>query len=262
MAYQECAKLFEQFKAAVNKNDLQSAKRLLSQLKIQLTQLPSLPPLMESSSNAQKEITLARDALELAVFLSVKLQDEAAFERNYQQLQMYTSDTRGMLSPSKQQNLITGLNLLRLLVQNRIAEFHTELELIPEEVQQEAHVKHATQLEQQLMEGAYNKVLSAKSSVPDQSYLYFMDKLISTVRDEIASCSERAYKQLSVTEAQKLMLFSSAKEALQFAQERGWQVKGDTVYFDQQAQDDLKDVPALELMNHTLTYARELERIV
>lgn len=41
---------------------------------------------------------------------------------------------RGLLQPSKQQNLITGLNLLRLLVQNRIAEFHTELELIPQEV--------------------------------------------------------------------------------------------------------------------------------
>ena len=50
------------------------------------------------------------------------------------------------------------------------------------QVQQEAHIKHATQLEQQLMEGAYNKVLSSKSNVPDQSYLYFMDKLISTVR--------------------------------------------------------------------------------
>lgn len=34
------------------------------------------------------------DTLELAVFLSVKMQDEAAFERNYQQLQMYVSDTR------------------------------------------------------------------------------------------------------------------------------------------------------------------------
>ncbi len=121
---------------------------------------------------------------------------------------------RGLLLPSQHQNLITGLNLLRLLVQNRIAEFHTELELIPQEVmellahiplcqrlgcilqwlavlqiQQEAHIKHATQLEQQLMEGAYNKVLSAKSNVPDQSYLYFMDKLISTVR-YIMSCSQ------------------------------------------------------------------------
>lgn len=34
------------------------------------------------------------DTLELAVFLSVKMQDEAAFERNYQQLQMYVLDTR------------------------------------------------------------------------------------------------------------------------------------------------------------------------
>ena len=29
---------------------------------------------------------------------------------------------------------MTGLNLLRLLVQNRIAEFHTELELLPQQV--------------------------------------------------------------------------------------------------------------------------------
>ena len=42
---------------------------------------------------------------------------------------------RGLLAPSKQQSLIIGLNLLRLLVQNRIAEFHTELELIPDEVE-------------------------------------------------------------------------------------------------------------------------------
>ena len=44
--------------------------------------------------------------------------------------------------------------------------------------------------------------------------------------------------------------------------QRGWQVKDKVVYFEQQAQDDLKDLPAVELMNHTLTYARELERIV
>lgn len=107
-------------------------------------------------------------------------------------------------------------------------------------------------------------------------------------RDEIASCSERAYKQLSVSEAQKLMLFTSSQEAAQFAEQvlkcfilllfrlvfcvcltldavtmqRGWQVKGKIVYFEQQEQADLKDLPAVELMNHTLTYARELERIV
>ena len=48
---------------------------------------------------------------------------------------------------------------------------------------------------------------------------YFNDHYFLDCRDEIASCSERAYKQLSVSEAQKLMLFSSAKEALQYAEE-------------------------------------------
>jgi hypothetical protein len=33
-----------------------------------------------------------------------------------------------------QEWVFAGLNLLRLLVANRIAEFHTELELIPDEV--------------------------------------------------------------------------------------------------------------------------------
>ena len=46
------------------------------------------------------------------------------------------------------------------------------------------------------------------------------------------------------------------------AMQRGWQIKDKVVYFDQRAQDDLQDLPAVELMNHTLTYARELERIV
>ena len=81
--------------------------------------------------------------------------------------------------------MIVGLNLLRLLVQNRIAEFHTDLELLSPEVgkyaliqmlssvpkvedrwqilvvlqmQQNEYVKLATQLEQWLMEGSYNKV--------------------------------------------------------------------------------------------------------
>jgi hypothetical protein len=39
-----------------------------------------------------------------------------------------------MIPPSQTESLVLALNLLRLLVQNRIAEFHTDLELIPAEV--------------------------------------------------------------------------------------------------------------------------------
>lgn len=38
------------------------------------------------------------------------------------------------MPPAPQEWVFAGLNLLRLLLANRIAEFHTELELIPEQV--------------------------------------------------------------------------------------------------------------------------------
>jgi hypothetical protein len=50
------------------------------------------------------------------------------------------------------------------------------------QVQQSEHIQLVIQLEQWLMEGAYNKVLNARTHVPDQAYSYFMEKLLSTVR--------------------------------------------------------------------------------
>lgn len=54
------------------------------------------------------------------------------------------------------------------------------------QVQQSEHIQLVTRLEQWLMEGAYNKVLDARSHVPDQAYSYFMEKLLSTVRSALA----------------------------------------------------------------------------
>lgn len=70
------------------------------------------------------------------MLLSVRSGDEAAFERNYAQLRVYYGDARGAagLAPSGQEASLTGLNLLRLLVQGRTAEFHTELEVVPPEL--------------------------------------------------------------------------------------------------------------------------------
>lgn len=86
------------------------------------------------------------------------------------------------LPPSPQEYPILGLNLLRLLVQNRIAEFHTELELLSTSALENPCIKHAVELEQSFMEGAYNRVLSARQTVPHETYGYFMDLLAKTVR--------------------------------------------------------------------------------
>eukprot|EP00884_Botryococcus_braunii_P018161 jgi/Botrbrau1/5028/Bobra.0396s0041.1 len=258
----EVQKLTAKFKESIKARQWDTAKTLLSQLKLKLTELPSLPPLFSQTPTAQQELSIARDILEHAVFLSVHLQNEKDFERNFLQLQTYYTDTRSLLPPSSQESLILALNLLRLLVQNRIAEFHTDLELIPPEALDSDYVKYVIQLEQWLMEGAYNKVLDSRVDVPDQSYSYFMEKLLSTVRDEIAGCSERAYPSLSLHDAQKLMMFSSIGDTEDYAIEKGWSVKDGVVFFQQEEEAPVIPVEAVDLIGNTLTYAREMERIV
>lgn len=56
---------------------------------------------------------------------------------------------------------LLGLNLLWLLTQNRVAEFHTELELLsPHDIQNNAFIHYPVSIEQYLMEGSYNKVVN------------------------------------------------------------------------------------------------------
>ena len=51
-----------------------------------------------------------------------------------------------------------GLNLLRLLAQGRISDFHIELEAIGSQHLKNIYISHPIAIEQALMEGSYNKV--------------------------------------------------------------------------------------------------------
>lgn len=261
----EVTQLFERFKAAYKRSDLDLSSTLLSQLKVLLTKFPSLPPLFQQTPNAVEELKLARDIYEHAVVLSVKMEDQDAFERDFCQLKPYYMDTCGIIPPSPEEYPIMGLNLLRLLVQNRIAEFHTELELLPAKALEHACIKHGVELEQSFMEGAYNRVLSARRDVPHETYVYFMDLLAKTVRDEIAGCSEKGYDYLSINDAKKMFMFSSDKELQQYIAEEHpeWDVKDGRVLFQKAKESQpCKEIPAAPVINQTLGYARELERIV
>ncbi|KAK4804239.1 hypothetical protein SAY86_004056 [Trapa natans] len=215
----EVSQLFGRFNAALTRNDFDTCTNLLSQLKVLLTEFKSLPPLFEKTPNATGELTLAREVYEHAVILSVKMEDQDAFERDFCQLKPYYTDACDRIPPSPQEYPILGLNLLRLLVQNRIAEFHTELELLSPAALENPCIKHAVELEQSFMEGAYNRVLSARQTVPHQSFAYFMDLLAKTVRDEIAGCSEKAYDYLSINDARQILLFSSDQQLMEYIKE-------------------------------------------
>ena len=87
--------------------------------------------MFEQTKTAADELAIARETFETAVLHAVTSGNEAAAERDHAQLRPFYVDCRGLLKDSPLEPLITGLNLTRLLVQNRIAEFHVELETVP-----------------------------------------------------------------------------------------------------------------------------------
>lgn len=202
---------------------------------------------------------------------------------------------RDILPESQREWPLLGLNLLRLLAKNKLDEFHIELEIIPFDKRSNFYIKHPVELEQCMMEGSYNKIMKGRDSVPLDTYKFFMNMLMNTVRygewanlkrkkelthtaifrDEIASCFEKAYNSLSVSEAQQ-ELFLDANQFTAYAQQvikaqlwkslmlsqRNWRIVNGTVQFRAQEKPSVAEIPSLKLIQQTLQYARELERII
>ncbi|KAK9911934.1 hypothetical protein M0R45_035814 [Rubus argutus] len=85
----ELAQNFRRFKAAFIPNDFNISANLLSDLKVMLIEFSSLPPLYQDTPNAAKELEIVRDIYEHAVLLSMKTEDQDAFERDFFQLKHY-----------------------------------------------------------------------------------------------------------------------------------------------------------------------------
>ncbi|PWZ32140.1 putative 26S proteasome non-ATPase regulatory subunit 8 B [Zea mays] len=118
----------------------------------------------------------------------------------------------GIVPPSPEEYPILRLSLLRLLIHNRIAEFHTELELLPVKALEHPCSKHAVELKHSFMEGVYNRVLRVWQAVPHETYVYVMDLIAKTARDEIARYSEKGYDSLYVSDEKQMLMFISDQD--------------------------------------------------
>jgi len=254
--------LLQELKGQFEHGNAEKCKELLNKLKLETTKLS----LSGSGSNSEEEkqgLVLLREVLEYGALLSIQTKDIASFERYISQVKTYYFDYAKRIPASSRQFMIIGLNLLHLLGKNKLDEFHTELELLPAEAFQNVYIKHPIQLEQYMMEGAYNKVLKAKETVPDPTYAYFMDVLMGTVRNEIADCICKAYGELNMADAQKLLALPTADQTRAFVKERGWTVgQGDKLTFTKDSESKASDIPSMKLIQQQLQYARELERII
>jgi len=222
-----------------------------------------------NSHEEMQHLMFSREIFEYGALLSINTGDLPSFERYVAQLKTYYYDYATKLPTSQWQYCILGLNLMRLLSKNNregLDEFHTELELIPLDMHKNIFIKKPIQLEQYMMEGAYNKVLKAKADIPSQHYSYFINKLTETLRDEIAECIERAYSSsMKVGEVMKQLEFGNFEEMKMYAQQRGWILTENQVHFNKVEETMYSETPAnfsLQLIRQTLYYAKELERII
>jgi 26S proteasome regulatory subunit N12 len=237
---------------------------LLNRLKIALLDLQFIVAKDDQQPN-KENLLLARNVLEIGAFWAVRAKNTSAFERYYAQLQVYHVDYATVLPPSSRYVSLLGLNLLSLLAQNRISEFHTVLETIPALIQAEnPFVQYPIELEQRLMEGSYNRVLASRGEVPIPEYLYFLDMLEDTIRGEIAVCAEKAYDTLSLDDAKAILSLDSTAHVSKFASQRGWMVQPSKkmVVFSHGKDVHEEAIPSEDVMKHMLKYARELESIV
>jgi 26S proteasome regulatory subunit N12 len=247
-----------------SKPNLDECGKLLNILKVKLIQgnLTFLPT--EDSTASKQDLILARDTLEIGAQWAIAKKDVEAFESYIAQLKCYYQDYSSNLPESAYKYQLLGLNLLRLLSQNKLADFHTELELLPAMAPKDnVYISHPVKIEQYMMEGSYNKVFLARGNVPAASYSFFMDILLKTIRDEIGSCIEKAYEKIGVREAGRMLFFETETAIKEYAKERNWVVSNvdGLFHFNRELQTD-DAIPASELATRVIEYARELEMII
>lgn len=215
--------------------------------------------------------TIAAQALELGVLLSVADEDLDSFARNVAQLKSYYSLLTTTTETTNQKCHILGLNLMYLLVENNLSEFHSELEFIAHNATQSSskYITFPINIERQLMVGSYDEVLQAfqSSNIPDPSYQFFIDNLLQTVRDSIADCVEVSYKSLKMKDAIHIMKFDSMEGLVDYVKEcrDDWIVdekNGELCFQVVDTGNKASDIPSNKLIAQTLSYATELERIV
>lgn len=171
--------LVQSLQKTFSSNLYTSLPPLLSRAKILLSINNLLTPTPETHPDA---IQLSRTVFEIGAYTSIRLKDKTSFVNYIGYLQNFYSLGQG----GEHEPELTGLNLLRLLAENKIAEFHTQLEIIEAtatSIAESEPVRFARGLEEWVMEGAYNRVWKAGEGTGVSVYQkFFLDVLMDTIR--------------------------------------------------------------------------------
>jgi len=257
------ASLYQKLDAEWKKKNLPVCGKYLSETKILMTQLQFLPA--NNDDVTDEELIVARSTLEIGVQWSIAMKDVSSFERYMAMLKIYYTDFKDQLAESPYMYEILGLDLLCLLSQNKLGQFHTALELLPSSALSNVYIRHPVNLEQFLMEGSYNKIYLAKGEVPSPNYAFFIDELLSSIRTQIAECIEKAYDRIRPENIAKMLYFSDPSQVKSYCQQRGWSYDSSGYLVFGHACKDSSEVSKIShtgLAEQMIVYAKEMETIV
>ena len=263
--------LVSKLEASVTAGDIDGGKALLNQAKVALL----------TSNNAP----LTAQALECGVLLSLAEGDLDAFSRHMSLLLPYYMSSAQkehllkknggdmMETPTTgRKNHILGLHLMHLLVEHRLSEFHSILEIVSErDASTSPFLSFPISLERQLMVGMYDEIF--QNPIPHNSYQFFVDHYLQqTVRDSIADAMEVAYQSLTMKDAAQMMKFDTIQQLKEYIIEfrDDWIVEDDgmdetqhkVTFNPMDTTITASDIAANDWIQQSLQYATEMERIV
>jgi len=209
----------------------------------------------------QSLVKYHRDVYELSVLYAIQRGDLSAFKEAIAIVEKFYQTT----TESTHKYLMIGLDLMYLLASNRLSDFHVGLEQLQQTIQTDnVYISTPVKLEQYLMEGSYNKILLTEKNMPSPYYNLFMKMLLDTVRSEIATSLERAFRTLATKEAAHLLLYTSVDEVTEFANKRGWKLQNNEYHFATTNMDQgtSKGIDTTRLVKQNIFYAKQLEMLV
>ncbi|KAI6182673.1 26S proteasome non-ATPase regulatory subunit 8 [Aphelenchoides bicaudatus] len=248
--------LLDEWKSEKNLDGIWKA---LITLKSELNNPESISALSTDAASA-----IHKDYFEINALYNVLRGDMSAFEEAI-------SDVHSFYQCQSQEStnkyLMLGLHLMYLIAVNKLSDFHMLLEQVDQSVQQKnPYIMMPVKLEQSLMEGAYNKVTLNEKAIPSPYYAPFIKILMDTVRNDIANCMQKSFKQILLKDATQMLLFDNTAELNQFAKMRGWHLEKDIFHFDL-TQNVVDATPKASLDTgriamQNLYYAKQLEMIM
>lgn len=198
--------------------------------------------------------------------------DEKGFEIAYLQTKQFYFDYEYVVENNPRKEYFCGLYLLHLLSNNRNSEYCSELELLNLNSFNNDYIKLPIEIEHSISEGNYNKLITLQNAIKEESYLFYLGKLNSSIRYQIARSAEKSFNSISIKDLCEFLMLNNSNELIDFINQENekfegtervsWVLKDNNVNFTESLRHEKIVIPSQKLVADTVKLAVEMEKII